>query len=85
MTRLVTVIIQNVGSVRCVEATDIAKKIGATTFGTASPGKHDFLRQRGLDHPIDYRNQDWLPVLKQMTNGRGVELVIDPIGISINS
>jgi NADPH:quinone reductase-like Zn-dependent oxidoreductase len=29
---------------------------------------------------IDYRNQDWLPVLKQMTNGRGVELILDPIG-----
>jgi NADPH:quinone reductase-like Zn-dependent oxidoreductase len=38
------------------------------------------LRERGLDHPIDYRNQDWLPVLMQLTGDRGVELVIDPIG-----
>jgi NADPH:quinone reductase-like Zn-dependent oxidoreductase len=29
---------------------------------------------------VDYRNQDWLPVLKQLTNNRGVDLVIDPIG-----
>ena len=75
-----SVLIHNAGGGVGLAALDIAKKMGATTFGTASPGKHDFLRQRGLDHPIDYRNQDWLPVLKQLTNGRGVELVIDPIG-----
>jgi NADPH:quinone reductase-like Zn-dependent oxidoreductase len=50
------------------------------TYGTASPSKHDFLRKRGLDHPIDYRTQDWLPVLMNLTNKRGVELVIDPLG-----
>jgi NADPH:quinone reductase-like Zn-dependent oxidoreductase len=74
------VLIHNAGGGVGLAALDIAKHIGATTYGTASPGKHEFLRQRGLDHPIDYRNQDWLPALKQMTNGRGVELVIDPIG-----
>src|ERR1700694_1323513 len=75
-----SVLIHNAGGGVGLAALDIAKHIGATTYGTASPGKHDFLRQRGLDHPIDYRNQDWLAVLKQMTEGRGVELVIDPIG-----
>ncbi len=75
-----SVLIHNAGGGVGLAALDIAKKIGATTYGTASPGKHEFLRQRGLDHPIDYRNQDWLPVLKQMTNGGGVELIIDPIG-----
>jgi NADPH:quinone reductase-like Zn-dependent oxidoreductase len=33
-----------------------------------------------LDHAIDYRSQDWQPVLQQLTNGRGVDLIIDPIG-----
>lgn len=75
-----SVLIHNAGGGVGLAALDIAKHIGATTFGTASPGKHEFLRARGLDHPIDYRNQDWLPVLKTLTNGRGVELVIDPIG-----
>jgi NADPH:quinone reductase-like Zn-dependent oxidoreductase len=75
-----SVLIHNAGGGVGLAALDIAKKIGATTFGTASPGKHQFLRERGLDHPLDYRNQDWLPVLKELTNGRGVELVIDPIG-----
>jgi NADPH:quinone reductase-like Zn-dependent oxidoreductase len=75
-----SVLIHNAGGGVGLAALDIAKKIGATTFGTASPGKHQFLRERGLDHAIDYRNQDWLPVLQQLTDGRGVELVIDPIG-----
>ncbi len=75
-----SILIHNAGGGVGLAALDIAKKIGATTYGTASPGKHQFLRERGLHHPIDYRNQDWLPVLKQLTNGRGVELVIDPIG-----
>ena len=74
------VLIHNAGGGVGLAAIDIAKKIGAVTYGTASPGKHEFLRERGLDHPIDYRNQDWLPVLKQLTNDRGVELVLDPIG-----
>src|SRR5687767_10186514 len=75
-----SVLIHNAGGGVGLAAIDIAKHIGANTFGTASPGKHDFLEARGLDHPIDYRNQDWLPVLMDLTQNRGVELVIDPIG-----
>lgn len=74
------VLIHNAGGGVGLAALDIAKKIGAITYGTASPSKHDFLRERGLDYPIDYRTQDWLPVLQKLTNDRGVELVIDPIG-----
>ena len=74
------VLIHNAGGGVGLAALDIAKHIGAKTFGTASPGKHEFLYQRGLDHAIDYRNQDWLPVLLSLTGGRGVELVIDPLG-----
>ncbi|PYS68074.1 MAG: alcohol dehydrogenase, partial [Acidobacteria bacterium] len=74
------VLIHNAGGGVGLAALDIAKHIGAKTFGTASTGKHEFLRARGLDHAIDYRTQDWLPVLKDLTNGRGVELVIDPLG-----
>jgi NADPH:quinone reductase-like Zn-dependent oxidoreductase len=74
------VLIHNAGGGVGLAALDIAKRLGATTYGTASPSKHEFLRTRGLDHPIDYRNQDWLPVLLKLTEDRGVELVIDPIG-----
>ena len=75
-----SVLIHNAGGGVGLAAIDIAKKIGAVTYGTASPGKHEFLAKRGLDHAIDYRKQDWLPVLKDLTDGRGVDLVIDPIG-----
>jgi len=75
-----SVLIHNAGGGVGLAALDIAKHIGAKTFGTASPSKHPFLKERGLDHSIDYRNQDWLPVLMELTNGRGVELVIDPLG-----
>ena len=75
-----SVLIHNAGGGVGLAALDIAKKIGATTYGTASFGKHDFLKQRGLDHAIDYRTKDWLQKLKELTNGKGVELVIDPLG-----
>jgi NADPH:quinone reductase-like Zn-dependent oxidoreductase len=74
------VLIHNAGGGVGLAALDIARHIGARTFGTASASKHEFLKQRGLDHAIDYRNQDWLPVLLDLTDGRGVELVIDPLG-----
>lgn len=75
-----SVLIHNAGGGVGLAAIEIAKKIGAVTYGTASPGKHKFLAERGLDHAIDYRKQDWFPVLQQLTNGRGVDLVIDPLG-----
>ena len=74
------VLIHNAGGGVGLAALDIAKHIGAKTFGTASLSKHDFLKARGLDQAIDYRGQDWLPVLMDLTGGRGVELVIDPLG-----
>ena len=74
------VLIHNAGGGVGLAALDIAKHIGARTFGTASAGKHQFLQDRGLDHAIDYRNQEWLPVLIDLTQGRGVELAIDPLG-----
>jgi synaptic vesicle membrane protein VAT-1 len=75
-----SVLIHNAGGGVGLAALEIAKHIGAKTYGTASSSKHEFLNQRGLDHAIDYRQQDWLPVLMNLTGNRGVELVIDPLG-----
>ncbi len=74
------VLIHNAGGGVGLAGLDIAKHIGAKTYGTASASKHEFLRERGLDHAINYRQQDWLPVLMDLTGNRGVELVIDPLG-----
>src|SRR6185295_2189623 len=75
-----SLLIHNAGGGVGLAALEIAKKIGAVTFGTASPSKHQLLAERGLDHAIDYRSQDWLPILKDLTSGRGVDLILDPIG-----
>jgi len=75
-----SILIHNAGGGVGLAALEIAKKIGAVTFGTASPSKHQFLAECGLDHAIDYRGQDWLPILKDLTSGRGVDLILDPIG-----
>jgi len=61
-------------------ALDICRIVGAETFGTASPEKHDFLRSRGLDHPIDYRNLDYERVVNDLTAGKGVHIVLDRLG-----
>lgn len=75
-----SVLIHNAGGGMGLALLDIARHIGAVTYGTASPRKHDFLAGRGLDYPIDYRNNDWYEVLMELTNGKGVELILDPIG-----
>jgi hypothetical protein len=45
-----------------IAATQIAKRIGAEVFGTASASKHDAIREQGVDHAIDYRSQDFAEV-----------------------
>jgi synaptic vesicle membrane protein VAT-1 len=75
-----TVLIHNAGSGVGLAAIDIARHIGATIYGTASARKHAFLRQRGLHEPIDYTKLDWAREVTRLTQGRGVELITDPLG-----
>jgi NADPH:quinone reductase-like Zn-dependent oxidoreductase len=75
-----TVLIQNAGSGVGLAALDVARHVGARTIGTASTGKHPFLLGRGLDHAVDYRTGDWTREVLDLTDGRGVELVVDPLG-----
>ena len=75
-----SVLIHNAGGGVGLAALDIALHLEARTYGTSSVGKHSFLMERGLNHPIDYRNQDFLSSIMNHTDGKGVELVIDPIG-----
>lgn len=75
-----SILIHNVGGGVGIAALDIAQHIGATTYGTASQHKHEFLKKRGLDHAIDYRNNDWFEVIMDLTGGRGVDLIADALG-----
>jgi NADPH:quinone reductase-like Zn-dependent oxidoreductase len=60
-------------------AIQIAKTRGCTIFGTASPGKHEFLRKAGVDHPID-SSGDYAAAVRSVVGDRGVDLILDPVG-----
>ncbi|SHF71578.1 NADPH:quinone reductase [Fodinibius roseus] len=75
-----SVLIHNAGGGVGIAALDIARHIGAETYGTASKRKHTFLKNRGLDHVIDYRSRDWYEELMDLTESRGVDLITDPLG-----
>jgi NADPH:quinone reductase-like Zn-dependent oxidoreductase len=53
---------------------------GVTTIGTASASKHDYVRSHGCDHVIDYRTKDYVKEVNALTNGRGVDVVLDALG-----
>ncbi|GGN57131.1 NADPH:quinone reductase [Streptomyces albiflavescens] len=55
-------------------AVQIAKARGAYVIGTASAGKHEFLRGIGVDEAIDYRETDFTEAVKD------VDVVLDTIG-----
>jgi NADPH:quinone reductase-like Zn-dependent oxidoreductase len=63
-----------------ISATQIACNAGAEIFGTASASKHEAIRAQGVDHPIDYRNQDFEAEVMRLTNGEGIDLAIDALG-----
>ncbi len=75
-----TVLIHSAGGGVGIAATQIAKHIGAKVIGTASAAKHGELRAFGVDHLIDYRTEDFEARARQITGGRGVELILDAIG-----
>ncbi len=49
-------------------------------FGTASASKHAFLQQQGCDHTIDYRSADYATEVKRLTQGQGVDIILDALG-----
>lgn len=50
------------------------------TYGTASRHKHEYIRDHGCTHPIDYHRLDYVRSVRDLTEGRGVDLVLDPLG-----
>ena len=60
-------------------AIQLAKMRSCEIFGIASKAKHEFLANEGCHHPID-NDADYVAEIKTLTNGRGVDLVLDPVG-----
>lgn len=50
-----------------------------TIFGTASTAKHEFLKESGVAHPIDYRTADYVEEVRKISP-KGVDIVLDPLG-----
>ena len=63
-----------------IAAVQMARAAEAEIFGTASPSKHDFLRGLGVTHCIDYTSQDFAVEVMRLTNGEGVDIVLDALG-----
>jgi NADPH2:quinone reductase len=59
----------------------MAKKRGATVFGTASTeAKRSLAHEAGADEMIDYTSLDFATEVKRLTNGEGVNVVYDSVG-----
>jgi NADPH:quinone reductase-like Zn-dependent oxidoreductase len=74
------VLIHSAGGGVGTAATQVAKRIGAEVYGTASASKHDAIRELGVDHPIDYRNRDFAEEVTRLTGGDGIDLAFDALG-----
>jgi synaptic vesicle membrane protein VAT-1 len=75
-----TVLVHSAGGGVGIAATQIAKHLGARVIGTASASKHAELRALGVDHLIGYRTEDFEARTREITGGRGVELILDAVG-----
>lgn len=61
-------------------AIQLAKNAGLTVMTTASSANHAYVHSLGADYAIDYREEDFVEKVLEITNGRGVDLVLDTVG-----
>jgi NADPH2:quinone reductase len=62
-------------------AIQLGKAAGATVIATAgSDEKVAVCREIGADHAINYKTQDFVEEVKQITGGRGADVIYDPVG-----
>lgn len=58
-----------------------AKALGATTIGTVgSEAKAELARANGYSHVINYREEDFVARVRELTDGQGVDVVYDSVG-----
>ena len=76
-----TVLIHAGGGGVGMAAIQLAKQAGATVISTASSDeKLERLKSLGLDHGINYATENFVERTNQLTESRGVEVVLDSIG-----
>ncbi|MGD6818877.1 zinc-binding dehydrogenase [Metabacillus sp. 84] len=57
----------------------LAKQAGLEVITTASAANHDYVKSLGADHVIDYRSENVTKRVLELTNGRGVDAVLDTV------
>ncbi len=76
-----TVLIHAAGSGIGISAIQIAKLAGARVITTASSeDKLEKAKALGADYVINYKTQDFVKEVKEITHGKGVEVVYEHIG-----
>lgn len=63
-------------------AIQLARAAGATVYVTASAGKHALCLDLGTAAAIDYRTEDFAARVRDLTSGRGADVVLDFLGAS---
>jgi putative PIG3 family NAD(P)H quinone oxidoreductase len=61
-------------------AIQFARALGARVFTTARPAKHEALRELGAELTIDYTVDEFEKVVREATDGRGVDVILDILG-----
>jgi NADPH2:quinone reductase len=62
-------------------AIQMARSFGARVFTTVgNPEKRRLCEQLGAERAIEYRREQFLDVIKELTDGRGVDLILDIVG-----
>jgi NADPH2:quinone reductase len=64
-----------------IAAVQIGKALGARVIATAGGAeKLEIARRQGADETIDYREEDFVERVKQLTDGRGADVIYDSVG-----
>jgi len=62
-------------------AIQLAKQAGATVISTASSDqKLERLKEFGLDHGINYTSENFAERTRELTDGRGADVILDSVG-----
>jgi len=62
-------------------AIQLAKQAGATVISTASSDeKLERLKELGLDHGINYASESFVERTRELTDGRGADVILDSVG-----
>ncbi|MET8255916.1 NAD(P)H-quinone oxidoreductase [Micromonospora sp. NPDC005205] len=75
-----TLLVHGGGSGIGTFAIQFGAALGVTVLTTAREAKHTRLRELGAAHVIDYREQDFVEEVRRITDGRGVDVILDIMG-----